>query len=282
MRQSPEHTKTIENDFYISLHDNNFPIEYSPCRISACFVCVCLTGYAEIEIDLLLYHFAPNDIIEVFPGQILDCKVMSDNFTIACFTFSNQMIDEVLYRLPTDFIGLLKESVRYELPEAERKEIIHDYFIPVYKIYTDPSNICRREMTLNLLHNFYLYLYNKVVLNNKIDSHKHQRKRKKELQDKFFHLVKEHTENREVSFFAEQLCITPKYLSIVTKETTGSSAKSLIDKFAVTELKLRLKNASVPLKEIAEQLNYPGEAFLCKYFKKHTGITPSHYRSVNR
>lgn len=275
-------TQNIEKDFYISLQYNDFPIDYSPCRINACFVYVCLAGYADVEIDLRTYHFAQNGIIEVFPGQILACNVKSEDFTIAYFTFSNQMIDEVLYRLPVDFIGFLKESVTYQLPENERKEIIVDYFVSINKVFTNLSNICRHEMIINLLHNFYLDLYSKVVLNNKLNSQQHQRKRKKELQDDFFRLIKEHTGIREVSFFAGLLCITPKYLSIVTKETTGSSAKDLIDKFAITELKLRLKSTSISLKEIAVQLNYPSEAFLCKYFKKRTGMTPSHYRSVSR
>lgn len=282
MKLSPEKMKDIEIDFNISLRYSDLPIDYSPCRISACFVYVCLSGYANIEIDLRTYRFAKNDIIEVFPGQILACNEKSDDFSIAWFTFSNQMIDEVLYRLPAEFIGFLKESVKYQLPENEKFEIITDYFTTINKIFTDSSNICRREMILNLLNNFYLNLYSKVVLNNRISASPDQRKRKKELQDEFFRLIKEHTKIREVSFFAEKLCITPKYLSIVTKDTTGSPAKDLIDKFAITELKLQLKSTSVPLKRIAEQLDYPCEAFLCKFFKKHTGVTPSYYRRVSR
>ena len=85
-----------------------------------------------------------------------------------------------------------------------------------------------------------------------------------------------------MAFYAGELCITPKYLSIITKECVGASAKELIDRYAITELKLQLKSSSIPLKEIAAQLNYPCEAFLCKYFKKHTGMTPSNYRNASR
>lgn len=282
MKIPEEDPRNMAIDFCISLQYNDFPIESSPCRSNACFVCICLNGSADIEIDLRPYHFERNDIIEVFPGQILELQTKSEDFILAYFTFSGSMIDEVLYRLPADFIGLLKRTGIYPLPEAEREEMISDYFNPIDKIFADLTNICRREMILNLVHNFYLNLYSKVVLNDKINRVEGERKRKKELQDEFFRLVKDHIQVREVAFFAEKLCITPKYLSIVTKETTGSSAKELIDQFAVTELKLRLKSTTTPLKVIAEQLEYPCEAFLCKYFKKHTGMTPSHYRSVSR
>lgn len=272
--------ENIENDFYISLQHNDLPIAFSPCRINDCMVCICLMGHAAIEVDLRSYNFALNDIMILFPGQILACNEKSSDFALAYFSFSNQLIDDILYRLPSAFIGFLKESVKYHLPETEKEEVLAEYFALLHNKLSDSTNVCRSEIILNLLHNFYLDLYSKVILKNEI--HTRQRKRKKEMQEEFFRLVKTYTSKREVAFYAGKLCITPKYLSIITKENTGSSAKELIDKFAITEIKLQLRSASTPLKEIAAQLNYPGEAFLCKYFKKHTGLTPSHYRNASR
>jgi len=273
-------SKDIENDFHISLSHHGIPIDFSPSRINACLVCVCLTGDAEVEVDLQSFRIVQNDIIVVFPGQILACDKKSADFSLAYFSFSNQLIDEILYRFPTEFIGFLRESVTYRLPETEKEQMVAEYFAMISAKFCDTGNVCRREIIVNLLHNFYLDLYNKVIAVNTINSR--QRKHKKEMQEEFFRLVKANTMNREVAFYAGKLCITPKYLSIITKESTGTSAKELIDKFAITELKLRLKSTSTQLKEIAAQLNYPSEAFLCKYFKKHTGTTPSQYRTMSR
>jgi AraC family transcriptional regulator, transcriptional activator of pobA len=272
--------KNIDDDFYILLQYNDLPIDFSPSRINHCLVCVCLAGYAEIEVDLRSYSFETNDIIVVFPGQILACNEKSTDFSLSYFSFSNQLIDDILYRFPTEFIEFLRESVKYHLPEVEKDSMLTEYFAILFSKFCDTCNACRREIIKNLVHNFYLDLYNKVIACSEILPR--QRKHKKELQEEFFHLVKTHTNNREVAFYAGKLCITPKYLSIITKESTGTSAKELIDKFAITELKLRLRSSSTQLKEIAAQLNYPCEAFLCKYFKRHTGITPSHYRNSSR
>lgn len=273
-------SKSIENDFFISLQHNDWPIDFSPCRIDHCLVCVCLGGNAEVEVDLRLYHIAANDIMVVFPGQILACNGKSSDFTLAYFSFSNHLVDEIIFRFPTAFIGFLRETPKYHLPEVERDKIFVESFEVLHSKFCDIGNLCRSEIILNLLHNFYMDLYSKVISGNEI--HSRQRKRRKEVQEEFFRLVKMHPENREVAFFAGRLCITPKYLSIITKEGTGASAKELIDKFAITELKLQLKSTSTQLKEIADQLCYPCEAFLCKYFKKHTGMTPSHYRNGSR
>jgi AraC-like DNA-binding protein len=273
-------SKNIENDFYISLKYNDLPIAYSPCRINQCLVCICLSGCAEIEVDLRSFHFETNDIIVVFPGQILACNEKSADFSLLYFSFSNQLIDDILYRFPTSFIEFLRETVKYHLPETEKEKMIVEYISMLHRKFCETKNVCRSEIILNLLHNFYLDLYNNVIISNELSFS--QRKRKKEVQEEFFRLVKTNTTIREVAFYAGKLCITPKYLSIIMKECTGTSAKELIDKFAITELKLQLKSSSAQLKEIAAQLNYPCEAFLCKFFKKHTGITPSQYRNTSR
>lgn len=270
----------IENDFRISLQYADLPIDYSPCRITSCMVCVCLAGYAKVEVDLHAYHFEQDDIIIVFPGQILACNEKSSDFALNYFSFSNHFIDDILFRLPSAFIGFLKESVKYHLPVMEKESMFAEYFTIMHSKFSETTNVCRSEIILNLLHNFYLDLYSKVIARNEIQTR--QPKRKKELEEEFFRLVKAHPKNREVAFYAEKLCITPKYLSIITKESAGTSAKELIDNFAITELKLQLKSASTPLKEIAAQLNYPSEAFLCKYFKKRTGMTPTYYRNTSK
>lgn len=271
---------SIDDVFDISLAHPSLPIAFSPSKMGGCLVGLCLEGSADIEIDMLSYRIAPNDIIVVFPGQILSSNEKSDDFSLAYFSFSNLLVDEILYRFPTAFIGFLRENVTYTLPESEKEAMLAEYFVIMHRKFFDTTNVCRSEIIFNLLHNFYLDLYSKVIVGKPI--HSRLRKRKKELQEEFFRLIKVHNTIREVAFYADKLCITPKYLSIVIKESTGKSAKELIDKLAITELKLRLKTKSTPLKEIAAQLGYPCEAFLCKYFKKHTGITPSYFRNASR
>lgn len=268
---------SIDGNFSISLHGDSFAFESLPCRSDKCLVLICENGKADVEVDLRRYTIEKNDIFVVFPGLILSGWRGSADLDMACFTFSGSLIDDILFRFPTAFVAYLKENVKYNLPEEEKDQLLSEYFHILNNRFVDAENVCRGEIILNLLHNFYLDLYNKILKNN--DLKIHQRQRKKEIHDTFLQLLKVHVDKRSVAFYADKLCITPKYLSIITKECTGNSAKELIDNFAVTELKLRLKSDSTPLKEIAYQLNYPGEAFLCRFFKQHTGLTPFHYRN---
>ena len=72
--------------------------------------------------------------------------------------------------------------------------------------------------------------------------------------------------------------MTPKYLSKLIKQTSGRSAPQWIDGFVILEAKNMLRYSEIPIKEIVYRLNFPNQSVFYKYFKMHTGMTPSAYR----
>jgi YesN/AraC family two-component response regulator len=96
----------------------------------------------------------------------------------------------------------------------------------------------------------------------------------------FLSLTQQHARTeREVAFYADKLCITPKYLSKIVKDTSGQSAPQWIDQYVILEAKQLLKHSDRCIKEISDELNFPNPSFFFKYFKKHTGLTPNQYRN---
>ena len=97
--------------------------------------------------------------------------------------------------------------------------------------------------------------------------------------DKFIHLLSDNFRSeRNVSWYSDQLCLTPKYLSEVVKNVSGRTAGQWIANFVVMEIKQLLANTSLSVKEIAVRLNFSNQSFLGKYFKNATGFSPSDYR----
>ena len=94
----------------------------------------------------------------------------------------------------------------------------------------------------------------------------------------FTHLLREHPHKREVQWFAKELNITPKYLSEICKDRSGKSASEWIAEVTVVELKHYLRNTTLPIRDIARVMEFPNASFFCQYTKKHTGLTPNHYR----
>jgi YesN/AraC family two-component response regulator len=96
---------------------------------------------------------------------------------------------------------------------------------------------------------------------------------------KFIKLVEENCKHeRRVSWYAKQICITPKYLSELVKNVSKRTPNEWIDNYVALELRLILKNSTKSIKEITKEMNFPNQSFLGKYFKEHVGISPSKYR----
>jgi AraC-like DNA-binding protein len=96
---------------------------------------------------------------------------------------------------------------------------------------------------------------------------------------RFIALLQENfRKERRVSWYAKQLDITAKYLSEVVKHASLRTPNEWIDSYVVLEIRVLLKNSPKSIKEITEELNFPNQSFLGKYFKEHVGVSPSEYR----
>ena len=105
--------------------------------------------------------------------------------------------------------------------------------------------------------------------------------RQEELLEKFISLVFQHSGTcREVQFYADQLCITTRYLSSIIQNLTGHTPKNHIDTRCIQEIKMQLRTTNKSMQEIAFGLNFPDQSFFTRYFKKHTGLTPVEYRHL--
>lgn len=96
----------------------------------------------------------------------------------------------------------------------------------------------------------------------------------------FMKLLKTHFRTQHtVAFYADQLCISPKYLSLVVKEATGQSAASIIDRYVINEAKNMLRFSGYTIQQVAYTLNFPNQSAFGKYFKHITGQSPTSFRS---
>ena len=97
--------------------------------------------------------------------------------------------------------------------------------------------------------------------------------------DQFLNLVADHhTKERGMAFYADKMCLTPKYLSKLVKTASGKSAPEWIDSFVILEAKNMLRYSEIPIKEIVSRLNFPNPSTFHKFFKLKTGMTPLQYR----
>src|SRR5690606_37020750 len=93
-------------------------------------------------------------------------------------------------------------------------------------------------------------------------------------------LLAEHLiEERQVSFYADKMHLTPKYFSTIIKEVSGKTAGAWINEMLLLESKVQLQNKEQSIAQIAYNLNFSDPSHFGKFCKKHTGVSPLEYRS---
>jgi AraC-like DNA-binding protein len=86
------------------------------------------------------------------------------------------------------------------------------------------------------------------------------------------------TISREVQYYADKLDITPKYLTLISRQTSGRSAAQWITYTVILNAKALLATSQLTIQQVSTKLNFPNPSFFGQYFLRHTGMTPKEYR----
>lgn len=247
-------------------------------RLDKAALLIVSAGTAEIEIDFTPYSLKPNRMLLLVPLGNLRQLQCSPDFTASCVFFAPKVAEEITAQLEPTFFSFLKE---YPVADLDSDDMVFlGHLMRGIKHVADKSQGEHRiKIMKNMLQCFILELYDRT----KEDFA--QRKRKSVSSQEYFFmkyldLVHKHAATeREVKFYADLLCITPRYLQSIVRGQTGRTAKSFIDRHCTQEIKIRLSTTNDSIQAIARQLNFPDHSFFTRYFKKQTGLTPKEFRT---
>ena len=118
------------------------------------------------------------------------------------------------------------------------------------------------------------------VIYKSVEQQGMRRPRSQQIFTEFIRLVEaHHRHERKVSWYAHQLCLSPKYLSETVKSVSKQSPNEWIERYVVLTIRLMLLRTDKSIKEIADELMFPNQSFLGRYFRTHTGMSPSKFRN---
>ena len=161
--------------------------------------------------------------------------------------------------------------------DRNEADTFKSYFYMLKDKLADMQNHFRRELARTLMLAMFYEMSNVIYRVQQNNSRRHTRA--DVIFTRFLHLVEENFKReRRVGWYAEQLCITPKYLSETVKSVSRRTPNEWIDRYVTFELRIQLRNFTKSIKEIAIDMNFPNQSILAKYFKEHVGMSPSEYR----
>ena len=129
----------------------------------------------------------------------------------------------------------------------------------------------------------FLYMIADVVNHRERDDKNEGMSQKERLFKQFVSLLwASGGKNRKVDYFAQQLCITPKYLATLVRESSGKTPLEMIHRYTANMIAQRLRSTNMTIKEICTELEFPNESFFGRFVKKYLGCTPREYRNKMR
>lgn len=241
----------------------------------------CLAGSAEATVDQYDGTIRRNTIVILLPDSSMKFDRRTDDFRMAYFLFTKELFLEIAGRFDPAFFRILKERPLADLPETIVEGMKYWFQIMGYT-YRDRENLFRNIIIRNRLQNLFLDTYDKAQrFSARYQEHRNTEfsTRQSELLRRFIALVKEYCfRERGVPFYADKLCISTRYLAAIVRNTTHEPVKAHIDRAVVLEIKSLLQSTDLSVQEIAYQLHFPDQSYLGRYFKKHTGQSPSTFR----
>ena len=272
------HTLPDNEDFRACVNRNIWFSTEETVKMDIDAIIFCNKGKSYLEIDFIVYEIVPNTQLIITAGSMVKCNYTSDDFIASYIIFKHEIYDEVTAQLEPSFTFFLKE---YPCVQLDKKRIdMMTYLVQALEnFYNEKNNCFRIQIFKNNIQSFLLDVYDKTRTMFKIDKSE-KIGRKEELFIKFIHLTFDFCpKEREVGFYAEKLCITPRYLTSITQGIAEKFPKSIIDKHTIQRIKILLKSSNISMQEIAYDLKFPDQSFFARYFKKHTGMSPQEYRS---
>ena len=247
---------------------------------------LCTKGYIEVSFKGQMLRIGKNDVFIRVPNATEKGPFThSEDFQFKQISIPIRLFEEIMYaQMRTEPHWWAKREYLKEHPIFHLSDKSVDFCNTYFHLLTlqlednmtpyrlQILKLIARGATMEMLN----YLDKVVVFDGDMD------RRAVNSSDYTFHafmkMLRENPHKREVQWFAEQLDITPKYLSEISKERSGKSASEWIADLTVTELKHYLRNTTIPIHQVAELMEFPNASFFCQYTKKHTGLTPNHYR----
>lgn len=240
-------------------------------------VLVCLGGSAVVSIYSTDRVFAQGDVTNLYRDMLPRFVSVSADFECFYCVMDNDFGNEVWFDIPPSYFEMLA-ATPVLTPSGEQRHMLDMWVRQFEWMCSAGGGIHAKQMVKNHVQNMLLSIDNELrrmtVTPQRVFPDKGY-----EILHRFYRLVTDHCrEHHDVTWYACRLTITPYYLSSITARYTRQSPKQIIDDQIMLEIKTLLNTTSLPLKEIAAVMHFPDTSYMCRYFRRKTGMSFKEYK----
>ncbi|SFU27102.1 AraC-type DNA-binding protein [Porphyromonadaceae bacterium KHP3R9] len=240
-------------------------------------VFVCMEGEAVIVVDMKRIHIHRGSFVLLLPYSVIQLVEVSDELKITLIATGMGFLEKLAISHPVEnYVEKIREMPCLQLNETQL-ESAKEIYRHVEKQYREASGPLSQEIRNTLMTYLSLEIVTLFAMNQ--PAGKPRISRQEQIFRNFtISLAKHVSEQRTVEFYANEACLTPKHFSMVIKKRSGKLPMEWITERTVALIKFLLTNTDQSIQEISNRLNFPNQSFFTRYFKRHTGLTPTAYR----
>ena len=271
------------NDGEICFADNitSIPGLMSQFRVNFIAYVIVLEGSLTLELNTVPYQLEKNCSLFIDRKMVVTGVKHSDDFRcVICalstdigFSFFNKsLMQSVMHLLTNPVITMNQDEVDLMLKYYE---------LLVFKMDHPEMNFAR-ETVRDIIRCFAYDLLSNITKHFNQGDGDDMLRQSDRIFRKFMLLLAENSNvNRSVKSYADELCVSPKYLTSVCRKHSDSTASELIATSVMSRVKQLLLYSDLSIKEVAGEMGFDNLSFFGKYVKKHLGLSPNHYRKAN-
>lgn len=244
------------------------------------FIVVCLNhrGWIKAVYDLRPVEFRPHDLAVIPPDYVLKANESSEDYLASLLVIDPQFLKKLSHQHPLSY-----DEIKYRYNSAthlsnEQYEGVLGYF-RMLNALSQINHPNRDELLANQLEIgaqlIEIYLQENGMMKVQESPSAQQ------LVNRFQNAVVNHyTESRKVEFYANLLCLSPKYFGSIIKEQTGIAAGVWISRYVIAKAKTLLHyHKDLSIQQISYELGFQDPAAFTRYFKANAGVSPKEYRT---
>ena len=256
---------------------HQMPIYHEPYIAPFLTISLNVQGWVRAEYDMRPVRFQAHDVAVVHANHTLYSHESSADYHAILLAISPRLEQEMKSLAPTLFVGFYHYVWQPDLHLTDEQTENVVRLLMLLKSISESMTQSREMILKGLLHILATVLQDYRRENGKEDSPLSPRQ---ELFIRFHQAIVEHfRESREVRFYADLSCLTPKHFSTIIKQQTGINASDWISNYVMIQAKALLRHQQqLTVQQIALRLGFPDQAAFSRYFKANEGVSPTEFR----
>ncbi len=269
---SVDNITRMDKDFFIvEIGKDDFP--NNPILNSLYQCCIAISGSSICRVNLIEITQMPGTIAITLPNQFVEVQNVSGDYKGILIAMSPEFFDYLGFQYNFRTANAISINPIISLSPNEFGALIK-YTAMAKKILSRNRPYAKeilRHLTAALIYSMADSIIKTLPTNMS---------REEAVTQRFLDLVsKNYLQWRKVTEYALNLGLTPGYLSAIVKSITKRSAADWIDEYVMLEAKVLLSSTDLTVQQICHRLNFPNQSFFGKYFKRHSGLSPTQYRN---